>query len=465
MVYDPSTGNVILFGGFNDVGGDLSDTWTYGYPSGIALSTTTTTPATSSIMLGSSDTDNAVVTGNAGAGSPTGSVTFYECGPSVFPESCTSQDNQVGSGVGVTSGANDTSSAASASFTPTSTGYWCFAGDYSGDSNYGSSSDTSTDECVDVYQQLPPLVSGVFPDTGVTTAGTTVTVTGSSLAGVTAVYFGSTPGTGLNLASNDKSLTVVSPQGSPGTVDVTVVTANGTSPVTPADEFNYTFDQSSTVVPCSSCSVTVSNPDPATITASGSSGNSSGTLSLVVNTGVLSCGASYDYEAPISTLSTSGFNHGKDLTVVDTVGDTPSTSGVHLCYTVGSSGRPRFLGLCNISLSNAPCLESLVESDDSVTATFLSPAQDPRFWCGGAAPVLKTFSPTKGKPGNKVVIKGKNLNEVGVVVIGGAQATIDSESSTALTVNVSANALAEVGQITVTAASGDTVSKKNFSVI
>jgi hypothetical protein len=52
--------------------------------------------------------------------------------------------------VTVTTGAGDTSTASSASFTPTSGGYWCFAAQYSGDSNYGASADTTTDECFDV---------------------------------------------------------------------------------------------------------------------------------------------------------------------------------------------------------------------------------------------------------------------------------------------------------------------------
>ena len=90
------------------------------------------------------------MTGNAAGGSPTGSVYFYECGPTATAQACASQGNPVGGAVGVTAGANDTATATSPAFTPTSTGYWCFAGYYSGDSNYGASSDASTDECFDV---------------------------------------------------------------------------------------------------------------------------------------------------------------------------------------------------------------------------------------------------------------------------------------------------------------------------
>ena len=115
-----------------------------------ANTTTATAPTVSDIALGASDTDQAAVTGNSAGGSPTGTVTFYVCGPAATPTACTSQSDQVGSPVGLTAGTGDTSSATSSSFTPTATGYWCFAGYYSGDSNYNPSSDASTDECFDV---------------------------------------------------------------------------------------------------------------------------------------------------------------------------------------------------------------------------------------------------------------------------------------------------------------------------
>ena len=115
-----------------------------------AASATTSTPTSSSIVLGNGNTDGAVVTGNSDGGSPTGTVTFYECGPTPTAQSCTSQANQIGSAVGVTAGAGNTSSATSPTFTPDSTGYYCFGAYYSGDSNYSASSDTSTDECFDV---------------------------------------------------------------------------------------------------------------------------------------------------------------------------------------------------------------------------------------------------------------------------------------------------------------------------
>ena len=149
----PSTGEwcfAAVYSGDGNYDGS-SDTTTDGCFDVTTASTSTVgTPTSPSIVLGSSNTDGATVTGNATGGSPTGTVTFYQCGPTADPTPCTSTANQVGLPVTVTAGADDTSTATSASFTPPSTGEWCFAAVYSGDSNYAGSSDTTTDGCFDV---------------------------------------------------------------------------------------------------------------------------------------------------------------------------------------------------------------------------------------------------------------------------------------------------------------------------
>jgi len=116
----------------------------------VAPSSSASAPTSPSIAVGQSDADGATVTGNAAGGSPTGTVTFYECGPTSSATPCTSTANPVGTAETLTAGAHHTSSATSVSFTPTSTGFWCFASAYSGDANYSASADTSTDECFDV---------------------------------------------------------------------------------------------------------------------------------------------------------------------------------------------------------------------------------------------------------------------------------------------------------------------------
>jgi hypothetical protein len=84
---------------------------------------------------------------------------------------------------------------------------------------------------------LAPSISGTTPATGSTHGGTTVTITGSSLANATSVMFGSQPAT--NVTATENAITATSPPQAAGPVDITVTTAAGTSAVTSADRFTY----------------------------------------------------------------------------------------------------------------------------------------------------------------------------------------------------------------------------------
>ena len=83
-----------------------------------------------------------------------------------------------------------------------------------------------------------PTVTGVSPSAGPVGGGTTVTISGVNLAGVTAVKFGST--SVAVLSDNGTQITATSPAGVLGVVDVTLVTAGGMSAINqPADQFSY----------------------------------------------------------------------------------------------------------------------------------------------------------------------------------------------------------------------------------
>ncbi|MGA2257482.1 MAG: IPT/TIG domain-containing protein, partial [Thermoguttaceae bacterium] len=84
-----------------------------------------------------------------------------------------------------------------------------------------------------------PSVLSVSPSSGPSTGGTTVTITGTDLAGATAVDFGTTPATSFTVNSAGTQITATSPAGT-GTVNVTVVNADGTSATNTGDEFRYT---------------------------------------------------------------------------------------------------------------------------------------------------------------------------------------------------------------------------------
>jgi hypothetical protein len=314
---------------------------------------------------------------------------------------------------------------------------------------------------IETLAPSPPEISDVSPSTGLTTGGTSVTISGTGFTGTTAVDFGGVAATGV-VVHDDSSITATSPASSAGVVDVSVTTSAGTSSMTPADQFTYTVDADPTVVPCDpDCTDDVSTPlDATSVSAQGSSGSmSSATMSLVVNTDTLSCGSAYNYPTAVSTLSTTGFAAHVFVTVTETVGNEPSTKGVKVCFQ-GPGPKAAFLKPCKSKPT--ACVQSLMESSGSVVATFKVPASDPRFWTGGATLQLKSFSPTKAPPGAHVTIKGKNLTEVKAVVIGGAQATITKASSTKLTVTVPNGA--RTGPITVTADSGRAVSQIPFTV-
>jgi hypothetical protein len=81
------------------------------------------------------------------------------------------------------------------------------------------------------YQYVPaPAVAALSPTHGPTAGGTTITITGSHLAGASSVTFGGKSGTGLKV-SGDSSLTVNTPSGGTEgkTVPVVVTTAGGNS--------------------------------------------------------------------------------------------------------------------------------------------------------------------------------------------------------------------------------------------
>jgi len=88
------------------------------------------------------------------------------------------------------------------------------------------------------YDLGTPAVTHVGPAKGTTAGGTTVKIQGSGFTEATAVHFGSTAATAVTVVSST-SMTAVSPAGSAGTVDVTVTSPTGTSPVTTTDHFTY----------------------------------------------------------------------------------------------------------------------------------------------------------------------------------------------------------------------------------
>jgi hypothetical protein len=85
----------------------------------------------------------------------------------------------------------------------------------------------------------PPVVKKLSVKSGPATGATTVVITGTEFTGATAVHFGEAEAQSVTVNSAT-SITAVSPAGTGGTVDVTVIGVGGTSAKVAADHFKYT---------------------------------------------------------------------------------------------------------------------------------------------------------------------------------------------------------------------------------
>jgi alpha-tubulin suppressor-like RCC1 family protein len=98
---------------------------------------------------------------------------------------------------------------------------------------------TSATSEADRFYYSRPAVKKVSPRKGPEAGGTSVTITGTNLTGVTSVNFGSREAKSFEVKSGTE-IVATSPSHSGGLVDVTVSAANGTSAITHKDHFRYT---------------------------------------------------------------------------------------------------------------------------------------------------------------------------------------------------------------------------------
>ncbi len=130
-----------------------------------------------------------------------------------------------------------------------------------------------------------PIVTGISPSSGPAAGGTHVTITGTGFTGARAVDFGTTVATGL-VVVNDTTITANSPTGT-GTVNVTVITQAGTSPISAADQFNYTVVAAPTVTGISPTSGPAAGGTAVTITGTGFTGATAVDFGTTAATGLV----------------------------------------------------------------------------------------------------------------------------------------------------------------------------------
>ena len=115
-----------------------------------------------------------------------------------------------------------------------------------------------------------PTVTSVSPARGADTGRTLVTITGTGFTNATEVDFDSADPDFVFTVVSDTEITTTTASHADGTVDVTVVTPDGTSAVTPADQF--TFLPGTAITGISPASGPTAGGNTVTITGSGFTG-------------------------------------------------------------------------------------------------------------------------------------------------------------------------------------------------
>ena len=331
--------------------------------------------------------------------------------------------------------------------------------------------------------QAVPTVSGLVPNAGPTVGGTTVIITGTGFTGATAVDFGTDPGTGL-IVTSDTSLTVISPPGFAGTVNVTVIAPGGTSLISPADQFTYVA--APTVSGVSPTSGPAAGGTLVTITGTGFTGTmgvdfgtTPATDVTVVSDGVITAISPAGTGTVNVTVTTTGGTSAAVPADLFTYGPTVSSIspsngplGGGTVVTITGTG---FLGVTAVDFGTTPATSFTVVSATSIIAVSppsatgmvvdvtvttpggTSPASAADQFAYLGVPTISLISPNSGPStgGTEVTITGTNLADVTAVNFGTAAATtLISDSATQIVVLSPASTVFGPVNVTVTTPGG-----------
>jgi IPT/TIG domain len=169
-----------------------------------------------------------------------------------------------------------------------------------------------------------PTVTNVNPAGGPPAGGTTVTITGTSFAGASGVFFGGVAAASFSVVSST-TITAVSPPGT-GTVDVTVTAPTGTSTPAAGDKFSYVVAPTVTGISPTSGS----NSGGTSVTITGAGFTSTTEVFFGANPAT-SFNVSND--STITAVSPAGTGT-VDVTVVNLGGTSPTSAADQFTYVV-----------------------------------------------------------------------------------------------------------------------------------
>ena len=277
-----------------------------------------------------------------------------------------------------------------------------------------------------------PTVTGISPSSGPVAGGIAVTITGTNLSGATGVNFGSTASTDVNveqicnldilgfclIESPNYEIIATAPANAAGTVDVTVISPDGTSATSTADQYMY---NGPVVTPSPVTTATQSQITGVTISGTPQVGS-------VLTAEVLPSGATGTYQ----WYTEEGI--GMDVESTSIPGATSST------YTPVQGDAYKYLTV----------------SVTSGSTTAVSPQVGPVTVSPAPAPVVTGISPASGTEagGTGLTITGTNFAGATAVKFGTTPATIQYNTGDSIGVSVPFHNAGTVNIIVITSGGG-----------
>jgi sugar lactone lactonase YvrE len=336
-----------------------------------------------------------------------------------------------------------------------------------------------------------PSVGEVLPTEGDEAGGTKVTIKGGGFAEGAKVFFGAKEASGVSFKSGSE-LTATSPAGKPGTVDVTVKTAEGTSAITAADKFTYKA------------------PKPVVTSIAPQEGPESGSTTVTIHGEHLEGASEVKFGANAASALSEKSDHeltvkspGGSATVdvtVTTPGGTSATGEAdeftyrpapNISSLAPSEGpetggtKVRLLGTnlehasevtfqgkkAVLVHDSAPEIELETPSHaagavEVCVTTTGGPSCKTNAFTYVAPPKIESLEPTEGRTGGAttVAINGQNLENASVVSFGGSAASVHSDISTKLEVETPSHAAGAVG-VCVTTPGGSECKSAAFTYV
>jgi hypothetical protein len=362
----------------------------------------------------------------------------------------------------------------------------------------GLSNIVSADQYTFAFPQGNPVpsVTAVSPATGSVAGGQVVTITGSSLAGATAVKFGTVAAASFTVNS-DTSITAVAPAGqAAGQVDITVTTPAGTSATSSADAFTYLTAPAPTVSNLSLNTGSTAGGLLLTISGSGFTGVTQ------VLFGTVSASFTFNSDTSITVITPPQAVGTIDVTVVTPSGTSSLVSGDRFTYTaaapptisglVGNTGSTaggttvvingtNFTGAWGVFFGGVAALSFTINSATQITA--VSPPQavgtidvqvstysatsalttNDRFsYTLAAVASVSSVSPATGSTagGYSATISGSGFTGAIAVFFGTVSAAFTVNSDMSITATVPPEAVGQV-HVLVTTYSGTSLSTSN----